>query len=36
MGGDHPTKDLALMVTSFDKIVKTIENCHNTFTISAF
>jgi hypothetical protein len=25
MGGDHPTKDLTLKVTSFDKIVITIK-----------
>jgi len=26
MGGHHPTKDLALMLTSFDKIIKTIKS----------
>jgi len=25
MGGHHPTKDLALMLTSFDKTIKTIK-----------
>jgi hypothetical protein len=25
MGGHHPTKDLALMLASFDKTIKTIK-----------
>jgi hypothetical protein len=35
MGGHHPTKDLALMLASFDKTIKTIKKNHRKISMNS-